>query len=400
MFAKREVETDNKCDWTKPACNEEVLKAVEIKHWLMVYPSQKEQIVEKFTMLSMEISKRMGIKIAMPTCVPLGNDKADTYYNEIKKNLNDNIQMVCIVFPMLSDARYQRVKKLCCVEYPVPSQVIVLKTINKADNVLRTVAQKIVLQMNCKLGGELWRLVIPIKKMMVVGIDVYHKTEKKYKSLAGFVSSLNNDQTRWFSKVCFQMVGQELTDSLKVAFQQSLRKYQEVNNFLPDKIFVYRDGVSDGQLSVVADHEVEQLKSVFDMFPDYKPQICVIVVQKRISTRIFTHVNNRDQMNPAPGAILDHSITSKDLFDFYLVSQHVTQGTVTPTHYIVVYDDSNFKPDQLQRLSYKMTHLYFNWSGTIKVPAPCQYAHKLAFLTGQYLQDDASSTLSDRLFYL
>jgi aubergine-like protein len=135
----------------------------------------------------------MGIKLAMPITLPLANDKADTYYNEIKKSLTENIQMVCIVFPMLSDARCMRVKKLCCIEYPVPSQVVVLKTINKPDNVLRTVAQKIVLQMNCKLGGELWRLAIPIKKMMVVGIDVYNKTEKKYKSLAGFVSSLNND---------------------------------------------------------------------------------------------------------------------------------------------------------------------------------------------------------------
>ena len=165
-------------------------------------------------------------------------------------------------------------------------QVIVLKTINKADNVLKTVAQKIVLQMNVKLGGELWRLAIPIKKMMIVGIDVYHKTEKKYKSIAGFVSSLNHDQTRWYSKVCFQMVGQELTDTLKIAFMQSLKKYQQVNNFLPEKIIIYRDGVSEGQLSVVSDHEVAQLRSCFAT--DYCPQIAVVVVQKRISTRVFS----------------------------------------------------------------------------------------------------------------
>ena len=121
---------------------------------------------------------------------------------------------------------------------------------------LKTVAQKIVLQMNCKLGGELWRLAIPMKKIMIVGIDVYHKTEKKYKSIAGFVSSLNNDQTRWYSKCCFQMVGQELADKLKIAFAQSLKKYQEEENgYLPEKIFIYRDGVSKGQLSVVTDHE-------------------------------------------------------------------------------------------------------------------------------------------------
>jgi len=50
------------------------------------------------------------------------------------------------------------------------------------------------------------------------------------------------------------------------------------------------------------------------------------------------------------------------MFDFFLVSQHVGQGTVTPTHYVVAYDDTNFKPDYIQRISYKMTHMYYNWS--------------------------------------
>ncbi len=59
-------------------------------------------------------------------------------------------------------------------------------------------------------------------------------------------------------------------------------------------------------------------------------------------------------------------------YDFFLVSQHVTQGTVSPTHYVVVHDQSGLDPDKLQRLSYKMTHLYYNWPGTVRVPAPCQ----------------------------
>lgn len=194
--------------------------------------------------------------------------------------------MVVVVLPMLSDSRYQRIKRLCCIEFPVPSQIIVAKTINKPDNSLRSIAQKIILQMNVKLGGELWRLPIPIKKIMIVGIDVYHKIEKGYKSIAGFVSSLNSEQTRWYSKVCFQMVGQELADTLKTTFAASLKKYHEINGYLPEKIFIFRDGVSEGQLSVVTEHECEQLRSCFNA--NYNPQMCVIVVQKRINTRIFS----------------------------------------------------------------------------------------------------------------
>lgn len=59
-------------------------------------------------------------------------------------------------------------------------------------------------------------------------------------------------------------------------------------------------------------------------------------------------------------------------YDFFIVSQHVRQGTVSPTHYIVIHDESGWSEDNIQQLTYKMTHLYYNWPGTIRVPAPCQ----------------------------
>ena len=58
-------------------------------------------------------------------------------------------------------------------------------------------------------------------------------------------------------------------------------------------------------------------------------------------------------------------------YDFFIVSQHVRQGTVSPTHYIVVHDEINLPPERMQVFTYKMTHLYYNWPGTVRVPAPC-----------------------------
>ena len=62
---------------------------------------------------------------------------------------------------MKSD-RYAAIKKLCCVEMPVASQVINLKTISN-DKRLTSVVQKVALQINCKLGGELWACTTPFK---------------------------------------------------------------------------------------------------------------------------------------------------------------------------------------------------------------------------------------------
>ena len=44
---------------------------------------------------------------------------------------------------------------------PVPSQVVVARTLSKQQQ-LMSVATKIAIQMNCKLGGEAWALEIPV----------------------------------------------------------------------------------------------------------------------------------------------------------------------------------------------------------------------------------------------
>jgi len=104
--------------------------------------------------------------------------------------------------------------------------------------------------------------------------------------------------------------------------------------------------------------------------------------------------------NPPPGTVVDSGCVHKDWYDFFLVSQSVRQGTVTPTHYHVVYDTTGIAPDYIQMLTYKMCHLYYNWAGTIRVPAPCQNAHKVAYLAGKSLHKAPGQKLSHLLYYL
>ncbi len=107
--------------------------------------------------------------------------------------------------------------------------------------------------------------------------------------------------------------------------------------------------------------------------------------------------------NPPPGLVLDHTITQRDWYDFYLVPMSVTLGTVTPIHFTVVAEPGEgdgFEPKIMQRLSYALTHMYFNWTGNVKVPAPCQYAHKLVEMTGEHLHKVAHPQLREKLFYL
>eukprot|EP00794_Sanderia_malayensis_P019493 gene19493-21418_t len=400
IFGSKEIFSNREVDWSREIGRESVISGVNLNNWLVVFTKRDESKALEFYQTFAKVTTQMGFSVAQPNAVQLKDERTETYLQTIRQNLNPNVQIVVTIFPTSRDDRYAAVKKLCCIESPVPSQCINARTIGQ-PNKLRSITQKIALQINCKLGGELWALEIPLRSVMIVGIDVYHDAGKGGRSIGAFVASTNQQVTRWFSRVCFQKPGQELIDELKVIFAAALRKFHELNHDLPERIIVYRDGVGDGQLNVVSTYEVQQLSECFALFgPHYQPKMAVIVVQKRINTRIFAVAGNQKLDNPPPGTVLDHSVTRKDWFDFFLVSQHVRQGTVTPTHYVVVHDESGLKADHLQRLSYKLTHLYYNWPGTVRVPAPCQYAHKLAYLVGCSLHQDPDLKLSDRLFFL
>jgi len=388
-----------KADWGKESTSHNCLTCVDITNWLVVFVQKNEKEANNFVGLMRKLGPKMGIQVAAPQLGKLVNDRTETYLKMIRDSVNPQVQLVVAIMPTPRDDRYAAVKKLCCVEKPVASQVINYKTIANEKKV-SSVVQKVALQINCKLGGELWACSTPFKNMMVVGVDVYHDPTRKTNSIAGVVCSLNHTFSRWHSSTCFQLPGQELVDALKIAFIKGLKKYYETNHSWPDTVIIFRDGVGDGQLDVTSKHEVLQLKDCFKhISDDYSPGLGFVVVQKRINTRIFLQ-QSKDCENPAPGTVLDHTVTKRDWYDFFLVSQHVGQGTVSPSHYIVLHDSSGLSPGDMQKLAYKLTHMYYNWPGTVRVPAPCQYAHKLAYQVGEHIKKEPSSRLEERLFYL
>jgi len=133
---------------------------------------------------------------------------------------------------------------------------------------------------------------------------------------------------------------------------------------------------------------------------NFKPRLAVIVVKKRINTRLFSALESGGLGNPPPGTVVDTDCVHPTWYDFYVVSQSVKQGTASPTHYHVVYDTTELQQEHVQKLTYKLTHLYYNWAGTIRVPAPCQYAHKIAFLVGQHIHLNPHQQLEHVLHYL
>jgi aubergine-like protein len=386
-----------KCDWGRESTMNTCLVPVHIKNWHVVTNDRNEKVVEGFIKLMKTLAPKMGINVGNPTFSVLKNDRSETFVQDIRSNVNENTQVVVAVVPQQREDRYATVKRLCNTDLPIASQVICSKTISNEKKV-QSVVQKIILQINCKLGGELWGCKIPVQNFMVIGIDVYHDPARKKESVMGAVGSLNSTMSSWTSESAFQAPGQEIIDVMMTCVGNLIKKYKEINNVAPEKIILYRDGVGDGQIEQLDFYEAERCEKLFKILK-IPVEFAFIVVQKRINRRLFRVEGNRYE-NPAPGSVLDHTVMKKNFLDFLLVSQHSSQSVVTPTHYIIVKNTTSFSVDQIQKISYKLTHQYFNWPGTIRVPAPCQYAHKLAYQIGEATRALPSPLLAQRLFFL
>ncbi|XP_060011625.1 piwi-like protein 2 isoform X1 [Lagenorhynchus albirostris] len=392
--------TSQELNWIKEVTRDLSILTVPMHFWALFYPKRAMDQARELVKMLEKVAGPIGIRMSPPAWVELKDDRIETYVRTIQSILGaeGKIQMVVCIIMGTRDDLYRAIKKLCCVQTPVPSQVINVRTIGQPTR-LQSVAQKILLQINCKLGGELWGVDIPLRQLMVIGVDVYHNPSRSMRSVVGFVASISLTLTKWYSRVVFQMPHQEMVDSLKLCLVGSLKKFYEVNHCLPEKIVVYRDGVSDGQLKTVASYEIPQLQKCFEAFENYHPKMVVFVVQKKISTSVYLSATEHF-VTPSPGTVVDHTITSCEWVDFYLLAHHVRQGCGIPTHYVCVLNTAHLSPDHMQRLTFKLCHMYWNWPGTIRVPAPCKYAHRLAFLSGQILHHEPAIQLCENLFFL
>lgn len=385
-------------DWSKEMRGLPLISTPLLENWLMCYTRRNANDAQSLLQALNKVSPPLGFKMHKAIMVEY-EDYQESLLRAVQQNVGPNTQMVVVILPSSRKDKYDCVKKYLCVDCPTPSQCVLSRTLSRPQT-LFTVATKIALQMACKMGGELWSVEIPLKQLMIVGIDVYHDTIGGKRSIGALVASLNQGMSRWFSRCVLQAKGQEIMDGLKMALVGALKDYVKFNSVLPSRIIIYRDGVGDGMLQSVVSYEVPQIvESIKSVGQDYTPKLTVVVVKKRVSCRFFAQVDGR-VANPPPGTVIDTDVTRPEWYDFYIVSQAVRMGSVSPTHYNVVYDTSGLKPDHMQRLTYKLCHMYYNWQGIIRVPAPCQYAHKLAFLVGQSIHRQPSMKLDNYLFYL
>ena len=113
--------------------------------------------------------------------------------------------------------------------------------------------------------------------------------------------------------------------------------------------------------------------------------------------KFLEKAGNSGYANPKSGLCVDTSVTEKDKYEFYIQPQFVNQGTATPCHYQVLYEDkdekeenSMLKMEQLELLSFYLSFYYWTWAGAIRVPG----ALKLATTAMNFFSKHLDSRLS------
>jgi len=381
-----------------------LFKAVNVQNWIVVCPPRSRNETNEFLDILFTVSRPLGINYDQPKIFEAKNT-FDDYKDILKNNVSNDTKFAMVILPNDRKELYDAVKQILCLQKPVPSQCVVHRTIKNPKG-LQSKATKIAVQLASKLGGAPWTLQFQFPgPTMMVGMDVYHSGEivsRKKQSVVGFSASMNATLSSYYSRVVIQDPGKEIVEALQPCMESALNKFKEINNSYPKYVVFFRDGVGEGQVSTVMDKEVQSCFDAFKALNITDTKLSFLVVLKRIHTRLFLQSSDSDGLsNPAPGTIVDTDITGPGALEFFLVSQSVTQGTATPTRYQCIHNDCKFSADYLQTLTYKLCHMYYNWFGTIRVPAPCLYAHKIAFLVGQSThKEDEQRRLNNRLFFL
>lgn len=278
-----------------------------------MYPRSAEQAVHPFLQCLKQAANGMQFPIEKPQTVVLSSDHPSEYVSNLHQVLQRDPQLImCVVSNDKAD-RYAAIKKKSCVEFAVPTQVMKSRTITPRGGntrALLSVATKVAIQINCKLGGIPWIIKNPLTSLLVIGYDVCHDTRDKSKSFGALVASMYCPKQRYpqfYSTIDHHSSGEEISNYMAQNVCKAIRAYWEEFKQLPMRIFIYRDGVGEGQLQHVYEHETLAVKEKLELAyreTEMTPKMTFFVVNKRINTRIFLN-----KQNPSPGTVVDDVIT-------------------------------------------------------------------------------------------
>ena len=280
----------------------------ELTSWacLNIYYGKRPQMCHDQCLRNFrEVLESCGITHSQPRKRELSSDRVNNELEGIFKDLA-GVQVLLVVLPNNNSQLYNRVKLLGDVRYGIQTVCVVGEwkkfyntSVDQAKR-LRSVPYNanVALKVNIKNNGINHVLqdsqlgFINKGTTMVVGIDVTHPSPGSgfsAPSVAAMVASSDKNLAQWPAEIRVNPARQEKVDTLSSMLQEHLMYWNKKHGAYPEKLLIYRDGVSEGQYQMVLDEELPQLRAACkSVYGEKKlPRITLIVVGKRHHTRFY-----------------------------------------------------------------------------------------------------------------
>ncbi|TDL23059.1 Piwi-domain-containing protein [Rickenella mellea] len=254
------------------------------------------------------------------------------------------------------------------------------------------------MKVNAKLGGVNHLLGNQdtqwLANTMLVGMDVMHPTGKDVRletpSIVAVVASCDTRFAQYPASIRTQEGRKEMIQQVERLIIERLEEYKKRIGKLPERIVVFRDGVSESQYHEVRSFELPRIKQAFGHFDaNYKPKLTITVCGKRHQTRLYpTDANFMDRTGNSPaGTVVDRGITAVFDFDFYLQAHAALQGQARSAHYTVVYDDNAFSADAIQQGTNDLSYLWCRATKSVSLVPPAYWADQACERAKAYLHE-------------
>ena len=215
-----------------------------------------------------------------------------------------NITVLLVILDIEDAYVYSRIKFFADTKYGIHTvHAVATKMMTKKDpNSSPQYMANLALKFNLKLGGVNHTLpkerlsFLQQGKTMVVGMDVVHPSPGQINagpSIAAVVASIDQDLAQWPASLRTQQRGfkgaTELVqkDLLEQMVIERLRLWQTKHSSLPERILVYRDGVSESQYEQVLDTEVPAFYAAYSKLSKASIKVAFIVSGSLSITYLF-----------------------------------------------------------------------------------------------------------------
>ncbi|KAE9551206.1 hypothetical protein FO519_005573 [Halicephalobus sp. NKZ332] len=367
------------------------LVPAEIKNWRIIYEQKNENTVNGTLQKIKENMKNMGMKVPEPSLKSV--DSTDMKIDKWMKIIAE----LKLNYILVVDEREDTHGNLKLVETLNPELIVQHLKVETAEKIIkggRDTCMNLCMKINVKKNGLNHKVVpndpkspwnIDNGKVLVLGLDVNHPTGNDYigeqtqPSSVGFCANYSKNPNNFLGDFFYQKPRQEKINAEKLQkyVDMTYGKLRENGRDCPQYVFILRDGVSEGQYSMVIEEEFAAIRETASKFGKTPPKLVLMVMTKRHNIRHFLKDKSGNVQSLSPGSFVGDG-AREGVMQFFIAAHKAIQGTSQDILVTVLVNDPGISKAAAIQFIHELCYLHQVFRGPISLPEPVYQADELA----------------------